>query len=210
MADKIVKNRTSLPEQEKFLEIWGRNGNNVVDAYAKSREPPVLVNPDVKTAAYRYARQGVVAERMKEAESRALAKIEKVLDKYAITEERIAAEIAKLAFTDVKDVLEWDAGGVRVKSSSEIDANVAGAISEVSESEDKEGNKVIRLKMYDKKSSLELLAKYRGMLVDRKETKSSNVSISFVIDKGDDIKEAVKTIDAEVKELSNAEGKSLN
>lgn len=205
MAELPVKPdgaHNSLQEEQLFMELWMKYGQNVTRAYCESRNPPIqVVTKEVGARARVFAKRPGIAKHMKLAKEKALTKIEKVLDRYAISEERIASEIAKLAFTSVTDVLEWDKEGkVTIKSSEELDENVAGAISEVIETD-----KGLRIKLFDKKSALELLAKYRGMLVDRKETKNSSVNISFVIDKGDDIKEAVKTIDAEVKEISNGE-----
>lgn len=143
---------------------------------------------------------------MDKAEGRALAKIDKVLNRYAITEERIASEVAKLAFTDIRDVLEWDKEGkITIKSSAELDPNVAGAISDIIETD-----KGLRIKLFDKKSALELLARYKGMLIDRKESTNKSVNISFVIDKGDaKIEDAVKIIDSEIKEITNEESKRM-
>lgn len=160
------------------------NGYKVVNAYMKSRDPPIAhKNHSVEVAAKLYIERPHMAKAMEEMKARAQKRIEKVYDKYAITEEKIAEEIAKLAFTNLTDVIEWDKDGVRVKSSSDLPPEVRAAISEVIETGDDEKGRTIRIKMFDKKSALELLAKYKGMMVDRRETTNKNVNISFIIDK---------------------------
>ena len=194
-----------LKKTQKFIDAWEKNDHDIYKAYSAVTGVKVIDSRFKNLTRVFVRRNPEIKAIVSAHKGKDRSNVEKVLDKYEISETRIAEEIAKLAFSSVTDVLEWDKEGkVSIKSSAELDPRVAGAISEIIPSETG-----LRIKMFDKKSALELLAKYRGMLVDRKETKSSSVNISFVIDKGDDIKEAVKTIDAEVKELSNAEERKV-
>lgn len=101
-------------------------------------------------------------------------------ERAGITQERILKELARLAFADIRDVVQWgdttvqdgvasDGSpiekpyhGVTVRNSTDIDADAAAAITEISE-----GRDGIKIKLADKKGALELLARHMGMLNDK-------------------------------------------
>lgn len=96
-----------------------------------------------------------------------------------ITQDRVLAEYAKLAFADIRKAVKWGEsvavvtegeGGedinlrhsVALLSSSDIDDDTACAISEVSQGKDG-----LRLKMHDKKGALDSVARHLGMFKDK-------------------------------------------
>ena len=101
-------------------------------------------------------------------------------NKLEITQDRVLAELARIAFGDIRKVVKWGSTelrmvpgidgeetlepyhGVAVIDSSMIDDDTAAAISEVSE-----GRDGIKVKMNDKKGALELIARHLGMLNDK-------------------------------------------
>lgn len=110
-------------------------------------------------------------------------------ERAGITRERIQAELAKIAFGDIRKAVRWGDGvlvkdesgfdhvlnDVALVASNKIDDDTACAISEVRKT--KEG---MSIKMYDKQKALELLGKDIGMFVERLE---SSVTIHDVSDK---------------------------
>lgn len=83
-----------------------------------------------------------------------------------VTAQRIIEELAKMAFANVANIYD-DQG--RLLPIHEMPEDVAACLQEVTEGVDKEGNVQRKYKMADKKATLELLGRYLGMWVDRKE-----------------------------------------
>lgn len=92
-----------------------------------------------------------------------------------ITADRVLTEIARVAFSNITDVVEFDESGVRFKSSTEIDDEVKSAIVEVSSDvtysrggEDGEMEPTVKrkVKMHNKLQALDLLAKHLGLTSD--------------------------------------------
>lgn len=98
-----------------------------------------------------------------------------ISEKYEITNDRILKEYARLGFSDIRHVVTWDADGVNLTPSDELTDDQAASIREVSfdiekidiESSTEAAAKLTRgtfkLKLHDKKSALDALAKLRGM-----------------------------------------------
>ena len=83
--------------------------------------------------------------------------------------DRVVEELARVAFATIGDVVAWDAdGSIALTPSSDLDADVLGAVAEVTEVRSKAGA-TLRVKMSDKLGALTLLARHLGMLVDRVE-----------------------------------------
>lgn len=85
-----------------------------------------------------------------------------------ITADRVVSELAKIAFADPRDLMEWGPDGITLKSSSELTKEQAASVAEVSEMTTKNG-RTIRLKKHDKLKALELIGNYIGMF-ERKNT----------------------------------------
>jgi len=116
-----------------------------------------------------------IAKRRKEREARS-----------AKSGDDVIAELEKLAFTNMTDILEFGPNGVRVKDSDTLPAAVQAAIESVQESRDKDGNVTsIRIKLHDKKGSLELLGKHLGVIKDKVEhdiTERTRIVCEFYAD----------------------------
>ena len=74
-----------------------------------------------------------------------------------ITKDRIVEELAKIAFGDVREIVNWTQGAVMLIPSKEITDKAAAAISEVSN-----GAFGIKIKRHDKVRALDSLAKLLG------------------------------------------------
>lgn len=80
----------------------------------------------------------------------------KVTKKYELTSNRIVEEMMRIAFSDLRDVMEWAGTTVKLKDSKELTDAAAVCISEVSISETtKSWN--MKVKMYDKIAALKFL-----------------------------------------------------
>lgn len=116
---------------------------------------------------------------------------EKLAKKLEITQERVLREYAKLAFSDIRNVVRWgesvmvkmeDDGEVVVRntlalvSSSDIDDDTAAAVEEVSE-----GKTGLKVKMHDKARALDALAKHLGLF----ERDNAQRAVTVVINSGD-------------------------
>lgn len=105
----------------------------------------------------------------------------KTATKLEITKERIVAELAKIAFADIRKAVRWgkspidttsanaDPNGlgvypVELVPSATIEDDIAAAVSEVSLTQTG-----VKIKMHDKKSALVDLAKMLGFMVEKHE-----------------------------------------
>ena len=89
-----------------------------------------------------------------------------------ITADRVVAELAKIAFADPRDLMEWGPDGITLKSSSELTEEQAASVAEVSETTTKDGGS-LKLKKHDKVKALELLGRHMGMFKDKVENEIS-------------------------------------
>lgn len=105
-----------------------------------------------------------------------------------ITQDMVLRELAKIGFSDIRNVVQWGNTEIRVnvtggsdgdsppektvevyhglclKASDEIDENIAAAISEVSQ-----GKEGLKVKLHDKRSALVDIGKHLGMFVEKRE-----------------------------------------
>lgn len=97
--------------------------------------------------------------------------------KSGVTPERIMAELAKIGFSDIRQVIEWRshvtsldeddrgeprlnvANEVTIKDSTELTDEVAAAISEISQTKDG----ALKIKMHDKLGALTKMGQHLGM-----------------------------------------------
>lgn len=90
---------------------------------------------------------------------------EKIAGNLDITAEKVAAEFAKLAYSNMSEFVEWDKDGkVTIKPSSDLSTKQTAAIQEIIPT--KTG---IKIKLHDKKGSLDSLARHLGMFTDKTE-----------------------------------------
>lgn len=92
------------------------------------------------------------------------AEIERALTKPNVTADRVLAEIASMAFADMRDYAVWTDHGVTLKPSATLEH--ATPITEVSEHVSKEGT-AVRIKMGGKVEALAHLAKITRLIRDK-------------------------------------------
>lgn len=79
-----------------------------------------------------------------------------------ITADRVLMEYARLAFSDMREFLEWGPSGVTWKDSEKLPPEAAACVAEVSETIS-EGGRTRRFKLHSKTSALHDVAKHVGM-----------------------------------------------
>ena len=82
-----------------------------------------------------------------------------------VTADRVVDELAKIAFANFTDVVEFGSNGVRLRDSAGLDPDVGAAIEEVSQTEIK-GAVTFRVRLASKVAALRLLAQHMGLLTD--------------------------------------------
>lgn len=96
----------------------------------------------------------------------------KLSERTQITQERVLAEYAKIAFLDPRKLFNDDG---QIKPISELDDDVAAAIGGIdvivspSDGEDKEPDFTKKIKLIDKKGALDSIARHLGMFKDKVE-----------------------------------------
>jgi len=117
-----------------------------------------------EAAAWRLLRNAKVQVALK-------AEAEKLLDRYAVTPEKVVREYARLGFSDARHYADWDADGVILKASTELSDDAAAAIAEISEEQRTFGESTVRnlkLKLHSKVDGLNGLAKYLDLFGESK------------------------------------------
>ena len=76
-----------------------------------------------------------------------------------ITADRIAVELANIAFADLRDIVSIEGGQMRVRDTAELTRQQSAAISEISET-----NAGLRVRMHSKVAALENLGKQLGLI----------------------------------------------
>lgn len=79
-----------------------------------------------------------------------------------VTADRVIRELARIAFSDISEVMEFDAGIVRVKSSSTLPKRVTAAIASVTFTETPFGSKTT-VRMHSKLTALQSLGEHLGI-----------------------------------------------
>ncbi|CAO3447876.1 hypothetical protein [Azospirillum argentinense] len=137
------------PRQRQFVREYGRDFNGTQAAIRAGYSPAsaaqqasdLLRHPKVSLAI-------AEAERLR-------------AERTNVTADRVRLELARMGLADLSDLAEWDAGTVRLRSSSELPPDLSAAVVEVSEG--KEGVKIKLGKM----QALRELAKATGLTAQR-------------------------------------------
>lgn len=157
------------PRHEKFAQALAE-GKTADEAYALAGYKPNRGN-----AARMKANESI----MKRVDEITAKVNERVMDSLSITKERVAAELAKIAFQDIRRAVKWGptqytkemvdgtlvvSSGVTLVDSDELDPDTAAAVSEVANT--REG---VKIKMHDKRAALMDLAKLMGFITEKHE-----------------------------------------
>ena len=83
-------------------------------------------------------------------------------ERLGITPERVLEEYRRIAFANLRHIVDWDDGAKKIKAADDLSEDDVAAISEVVQSAAK-GGKPYRVKLYDKRAALDAIARYLGM-----------------------------------------------
>lgn len=102
-------------------------------------------------------------------------------DRYNASADRIVERLSHIAFTDITEILSWDADGVTAKPSSEISKEAIALVNAVWVQSDVLGNQRVKIKHHDQLEALKVLAKIRGLMKEQVEV-SGQVDLAAVKD----------------------------
>jgi len=83
-----------------------------------------------------------------------------------ITADNVLRELAKLAFSNIRDFASWQGQEVRFADSDGLTEGQAACISEISQTVTQHGGS-FKIKLHDKKGSLELLGRHLKLFTDK-------------------------------------------
>ena len=149
----------------------------------------------IRNKGINYANKPRIKARIEEAQLVAEGKFEQMAARFAageaISKMRIVEELAKVAFSDPRKIMEWDKdGNFKAVASTELDADSAAAISGVKvvrgkTVENKHGTisipDLVVPEMHNKREALMDLAKLLGYTEEKSDT--PKVAVTFVIEK---------------------------
>jgi phage terminase small subunit len=87
---------------------------------------------------------------------------ERRAEKRRITADRVMEELGRMAFANIRDYVDWNSEGVKLRDKALLDPEETAAIADI---EPKGANgQFTRLKLYDKLAALNALARHLGMI----------------------------------------------
>jgi phage terminase small subunit len=96
-------------KQQKFLEAYLANGRNGAAAYRAAYQTNAS-NQRAAEEASRLLRHPKIAPKIDKAERRAHRAVERVLDRYVVSEERVTEALAKIGFLRSLDFIRFPCG----------------------------------------------------------------------------------------------------
>src|SRR3954449_346560 len=94
-----------------------------------------------------------------------------------VTQDRVVLELARVAFGDLRRVMSWRPGGVRLRPSAELADEEAAIVAEVGETTTKEGGS-LKLKTVDKLGALRLLGQHLGLFLERRQVEATTIVVT--------------------------------
>lgn len=82
----------------------------------------------------------------------------RILSAHGVTAERIISRLEKIAFGDIRKIVEWGPNSVKLKESSELSEAEAAMVAEISQIRGS-----TKLKRVDPMQALNLLGRYKGL-----------------------------------------------
>jgi phage terminase small subunit len=163
MKPEQLPPKALAPKQARFVEEYLVDLNATQAAIRAGYKHPDVQGPrllgNVRVAAAIQARR---------------AKLSKKIE---VTQERVLQELARIAFSDTRDLFVWDEESAAYVPSKNLTDDQAAAIAgveaetirTVNEDGTVETKIKLKLRTYDKKGALDSLAKHLGMFVERHE-----------------------------------------
>lgn len=160
--------RRLTPKQQAFVRELLRNGGNATGAYRLAFNH----TSDASAAASKLIRHPLVVQALAKGKDVQANAMDRAIERYGITQDRVAEELARLAFTRMPQVAdvrtEVDQHGKRrqvvvVHDFADADPEALAAIVEVKRTAGGE----ISIKLADKRAALMDLARFKGWIADK-------------------------------------------
>lgn len=167
MANKPTDDLTI--QQKRFVDEYLFDFNGTRAAIRAGYSPKSAEQQAVRMLGY-----AKVANAIEEKRQRLSIKTE-------IKAEKVLQEIARIAFSDMRNLATWEGQEVFFKSSSEITDDMAACISEITSTtiQSKSGKKVnMKIKLHDKMRAIEMLAKNLNLLVNQDQNGQNPIAIT--------------------------------
>lgn len=126
-------------------------------------------------------------------------RLQERLKKYEVTGEKVIAELASIAFSDIRDVMKYDSRSMKLIESSKLSPQAAAIISEVRHLDSKTKGKRTTIKLHNKVEALEKLCKHLG-LYEKDNQQKTDLTLT--------LRDLLNEIDGETAGLPSAQGKA--
>ena len=163
------------PSHVQFiLQLVRPRNPSISAAYAKAYPDCVLAT------AYANGSKLLKSAKISDAVEKIRALInERVAKRLEVNEEKLVAEMAKIAYVDAGDIGTWDKDTLILHSSEDLPPELTAAIESIRRVETAEGVRV-EVKFHDKKGALDSLFRYRGLFNDKTEVKFTDLDALMV------------------------------
>jgi terminase small subunit-like protein len=158
------------PNQQEFLRLLVEQGETPTNAYRLAYNDKAQAKV-ISSKATRLRRHPVIAAALAEAHRAQAHAVDVAVERYSISADRVADAMARLAFTELRQIVDVHSvvvGGqhrrvVDVKDFSDIDGDAHQAIAEVRKTAGGE----LTVKLFNKREALMDLARLKGWIADK-------------------------------------------
>lgn len=160
-----------------------RNGGNASLAVKTIWPDDGLKQVQVGMLGGRLRKHPQIQEMLAEQERRGALALSDALSRYGATSDRAADELVRLAFTNLRDVVDWFTTTdpktkvrrqvVRVRDAAEISEDAHRALSKISHKPDG----TVTIELHDKQAAIMNLARLKGWIADKPEQPNQLVSL---------------------------------
>jgi phage terminase small subunit len=161
-----VANSPLTRRQRAFVECYISNGlENAAKAYRVAYPTSRKWSAQaVAEEASKLLRNPKIHPIIEVARAEANRRTEGIIDRYAVSKDRIIRELAAIAFADARSYMKWSDKGVVIKPSDQLSDIEAAAISEITETRGKDGSRTIRLKLGNKVPALACMVRVHDQM----------------------------------------------
>jgi phage terminase small subunit len=168
MQSRIRKPRLN-PQQAEFARLVA-SGLTATEAYCRAY-PACKSRKSARSMAYRLMKHPLIAAYGAERAASLIAAVDLAAERYGVTAARVADAMARLAFTDLRQVADWRTvmegkravQVVTVRDADAISSEAHAAISEIR----RDAGGALSVKLYNKREALIDLARLKGWIADK-------------------------------------------
>jgi hypothetical protein len=154
------------PNQQEFLRLLVEQGETPTNAYRLAYNDKAQAKV-ISSKATRLRRHPVIAAALAEAHRAQAHAVDVAIERYSVTANRVSDAMARLAFTDLRQIVDVRTVNGRrivdVKDFSDIDGDAHQAIAEVRKTAGGE----LTVKLFNKREALMDLARLKGWIADK-------------------------------------------